>query len=151
MNDGKSEGGTKVRGRNKRASRLRSTPLYGCSPGCRFVLVTRFYCLVANYRSIVINQLRYALSETMGRGSLFSAKMTCSECRLNRITESSFVSELKTMALSSTCLAKVMFARPIDRARSALVRHFLRFAYKNENSYICIHFVYSHLCIKNHY
>lgn len=84
-NGGKSEGKQR-RGRHKRAAHL--TPLYGCSPGRRFQLVTRFYCLVANYHRLVINS---AIYPSLGEPRCFvlhAVEMTCRMCQDNRIAGS---------------------------------------------------------------
>lgn len=68
-------GGKTKAGEKQKRSTLRPTPLYGCSPGRRLELVTRFYCSAANYRGLVINGLcdtRPAGCTTRQWWSLFS-------------------------------------------------------------------------------
>lgn len=85
-------------GETKERHSTRSTPLYGCSPGHRLELVTRFYCSVANYRRLVINGL-YDTQPTRkyDKAAAFvlrAAEMTCRVCLFNRIAESPSVSSV---------------------------------------------------------
>jgi len=71
---------TKARETHKRAAHL--TPLYGCSPGHCFELVTRFYCSVANYHRLVKQLTACAVYCNL---EMRGVAMPCYPCRRNDV------------------------------------------------------------------